>query len=448
MTDLFPKFGRVVIVDDKYEEVNQVLEILAKNGIPYIFYDYNKMQDMDLVKIDGIRLMFLDIRLEEGTFDETTILSVLSSAIDRIVPPNNGPYTVVLWTNEFGMKDKVINYLGKNLLDGETTKPSFIVAIDKKEFMSEPSDVLAESIKKYYEDNNMLSFLTEIENGLMGIPSGVVSKITDDIINGINNSELEKLFLCLAMAEKGNCDSTENATKTILRQMSDLIRDKYMEIIADKEMVKELADLWEFNFSDEEKKQQIKNNFLAEKAAVINTALNVNTYSGREDNVPGKVYKHTQSTLAIDEDILNKYTFKNPLKLKCESHDFECLLDPIEIDITSSCDYAQGKNHLLRTAYGYILYIRNCTEEKHSMWINKKFKDKMQDQLLENVYLSPLFMINDELCAMIINTKCVGLKKRDFADSLEYMFRLNGEITNEIRKRAGEEISRLGINSV
>ena len=40
---IFPSYGKVLIVDDKYEEVLPIQNILAENGVPYIFYDYNTM---------------------------------------------------------------------------------------------------------------------------------------------------------------------------------------------------------------------------------------------------------------------------------------------------------------------------------------------------------------------------------------------------------------------
>ena len=42
---IFPSYGKVLIVDDKYEEVLPIQNILAENGVPYIFYDYNTMRD-------------------------------------------------------------------------------------------------------------------------------------------------------------------------------------------------------------------------------------------------------------------------------------------------------------------------------------------------------------------------------------------------------------------
>ena len=108
---IFPSYGKVLIVDDKYEEVLPIQNILAENGVPYIFYDYNTMRDKKITKIDAVRIVFLDIRLEDGIQGAKNIASVLVSVLENIVQEKNGPYIIVLWTNEIALKDEVEEYM-------------------------------------------------------------------------------------------------------------------------------------------------------------------------------------------------------------------------------------------------------------------------------------------------------------------------------------------------
>ena len=447
--NVFPCFGRVAIVDDKRDEVRQIQNILAEKGVPYIFYDYQDMLELVINKVEGIRLLFLDIRLEDGTSEEKNLLTVLASTVERIIPIKNGPYAIILWTNEYGMKDKVIEYLNNNLDNSETTMPSYIGAIDKKEFISKSSDCLMEKITEYYNGQNMMAFLTEIENNVMTVPTNVVKMIVYSFLNDASNEELEKLFLRFAQTEKGNCNSPVAATKIVLRQVAELIRDRYTEIVADTNLVEELAKRWSVDFTDEQKIKEMVAGNRIEQTAIINTVLNVNPYSRGIDNVPGKVYKHTPETLWIQPEVLTQSTFNGDdfcIK-QGKNNVIETELEPIEVDITPSCDYAQGKNHMLRTLYGYIVYIGKDTE-KSPEWIDIKFRKKIIDQVPEYVYVTPMMIINKRLCTLILNTKLMGLENQGYCKNLEYMFRLNNEIMNEIRKKAGEMISRLGINSI
>jgi predicted transcriptional regulator len=447
---VFPRFGRVAIVDDKIDEVLQIQNVLAKKGVPYVFYNYRDINDADVNKVDGIRLLFLDIRLEDGTSHEKNLLTILASTVEKIIPIQNGPYAIILWTNEYGMKDYVIKYLNDSLDESETTKPSHIGAFDKKEFINKPTDCLEKELVNYYKNQNMLAFLMEIENNVMTVPANVVKMINYSFVKGASNQELVKLFLRFAQTETGNCDAPENATKTVLRLISDLIRDRYMEIAANDNMVDKLCKLWQKDFPI---KLDDINNLLSkepvEQAAIINTVLNVNTYSKNTDKVPGKVYKVKQDKILIDTDILAKSTFgkHGSWKLTYEKKPIKTEMDIIEIDITPSCDYAQGKSHMLRTLYGYIVYIADHDTSSDGSKIVYKGKINHQSPC-ECVYVSPFFFIRNRLCVLLLNTKMMALEREDFSEGLEYLFRLNDEITNEIRKKAGEILSRIGINKI
>lgn len=451
--NIFPRYGRVAIVDDKIEEVKQIQSILAKKGVPYIFYDYQEMSkwyESDINKVDGIRLLFLDIRLEEGTSGEKNLLTVLASTVERIIQPENGPYMIILWTNEFQMVEKVKNYLLENLDDKETTKPSHIDAIDKKDFISKTSDCLMDKFIDYYKSQNMLAFLMEIENNVMTVPANVVKMIVYSFVKDASNEELKKLFLRFARTEMGNCDSSTNATKTVLRLLSDLIRDRYMAISSNNIIVDKLSKLWHVDFAED---KELSKGY-AEQAAIINTVLNVNIHSERTDRVPGKVYRQTDEKIQVDKDTLKRSTFqKNKSYIKegsfnltdQENKIIETDVDQIVIDITPSCDYAQGKNHMLRTLYGYIVYIGKDSEVLSDIDYVKKIKAQVFDLY---VYVSPIFKIKERFCVLLLNTKMMDLEKEEFFEGLEYLFRLNDDITNDIRKKTSEILSRIGINSV
>lgn len=440
-SSIFPRYGRVAIVDDKYEEVKVLQHYFAEKAIPYIFYDYSEMPDMNIEKMSGIRLLLLDIRLEDGNLEEKNIKSVLASTVERIIPIQNGPYGIILWTNEYALAESVEDYLNGNLSDTETTKPSFITAMDKKDFLSKASEDIGGEIICKYESQKMLAFLTEFENKAMAIPHNVIKMIVYSFASSMSNADVENTLLRLANTEKKNCDSAINATKIVLRQFLALVRDRYMEVVADIPMSEKLAEYWTFDFNGSE--IEIENN--VEQDAIINAVLNVNIYADKNDNLPGKVYLHTADTLDISEDILKKSTFpSSELSIKNNKHVIQFSLQPIELDITPSCDYAQRKNHMLRILYGYILFI----EKYGDNYENIKYCKKITKQIPEYIYVSPILNINKKLCVLLLNTKMLGIKEVDHAHGLQYLFRLNDDITNEIRKKTGEVISRLGINSV
>lgn len=125
-SNVLPRFGKVAIVDNKHQEVEVVEQLLTANGIPYVYYDYGKLiNEGEINKIDGIRLVFLDIRLEDGNEEAKNIYSVLASTIETIIGVNNGPYTIVLWTNEYQLKDEVEDFLISELAEYMDVLPTF-----------------------------------------------------------------------------------------------------------------------------------------------------------------------------------------------------------------------------------------------------------------------------------------------------------------------------------
>ena len=442
-----PRYGRVAIVDDNREEVEIVQRVFAEQGIPYIFYYYPEMREDKQKQADGIRLLFLDVMLEEGAYGEDNILSTLRRTIESVIPANNGPYAIILWTDKPEWKEEVINYMSEKLCDEKTTKPTFIEAIDKNDFATSETTGLIQKLNVFYEKQNMLAFLMEIENDMMSVPSCVLKSFTYRFISDFSNEELMKLLLRLAVTETGNCDSPQNATKTILRQIADLIRNRYMEEVANAQTVDKLASLWSFDFTDSSAIEAMDLGNNIEQIATFNTALNVNIKADQTDKVPGNVYIHSTDSLGVELDVLENSTFNDINKFRFKEKQTEYSLErhPIEIDITPSCDYAQGKNHMLRTVYGFIVFIKKDPDQE---WIKANYEKKFTDQVPAYVYVSPVIKAKDMICVLLVNSKFLSLEKHEYCKDLEHIFRLNDGITNEIRKKVGDTISRLGITSI
>lgn len=168
---ILPAYGKVLIIDDKYEDVIPIQNILAENGVPYIFYDYTVFKDIEVKRVDAVRMVFLDIRLEDGIQGPKNIATVLAAVIEKVIQPKNGPYAVVLWTNEIALKEEIQGYLLSYLSTEETTLPTYICALDKKEFVAKPKEVLTESLSLQLQEQKMMNFLTEWENQSISISS-------------------------------------------------------------------------------------------------------------------------------------------------------------------------------------------------------------------------------------------------------------------------------------
>ena len=445
---ILPRNGKVVIIDNKREEVEQLEDLLTQNGASYIFYDYNKLRDTDIKKCSGIRLMFLDIRLEEGTSDPKTLCTILASAIDKVVEKENGPYTIVLWTNEISLKEQVEEFLLERLSSDETTAPSCVCALDKKDFISEPETKLIEKLYEQLKEQHMMSFLFEWENNAMFISHKTIQLLLYGMSPKLSNAELETLFARIACLDYAG--DTESATKNLVNVLSELMKDRYMEVFSEKELIKSLSDYWKVDFTKIDETEQVEVSLKAK----LNTSLNLNIYDKGNEGLPGKVYAVKKEDLHLEYDKFEESTLSknwpndNIFKFK-GGKEASVTYTPIEVDVTPHCDYAQGKNHMLRTLFGYKVTIEKNECEGELIWLNGNYMKKIKDTIsFPYVYVTPEFIINDELCVFILNTKYLTIEPHGYEDKHQYLFRFNSEILNEIRKTGAETLSRIGINNL
>lgn len=74
-----PKNGSVVIIDDQIMEALPLMNALAKRGVSYSYYD-GKSKNYPTVPLDNVRLIFLDMHLDEAAVGTTNTKNIISGA--------------------------------------------------------------------------------------------------------------------------------------------------------------------------------------------------------------------------------------------------------------------------------------------------------------------------------------------------------------------------------
>ena len=95
-----PANGRVVVIDDKIEEeALPLIKALARTGVAVRFYT-GKASELPASPLNGIRLIFLDLKLAgmEFTNDPADLINSLKPVLGRMIDKDNGPYILVGWT--------------------------------------------------------------------------------------------------------------------------------------------------------------------------------------------------------------------------------------------------------------------------------------------------------------------------------------------------------------
>lgn len=95
---LLSNSGRIVILDDQYDEAKPLIEVLGKNSTPYLYFT-GSLEHLPETPIGGIRFVFLDIELYGmGGQNNKTKASTITAILKRLLGPNNGPYVIIFWS--------------------------------------------------------------------------------------------------------------------------------------------------------------------------------------------------------------------------------------------------------------------------------------------------------------------------------------------------------------
>lgn len=176
--DNLPNGGKVVIVDDRFQEILPLINILNKNAIPVIYYS-GRPSELPIKPLHGIRLFFLDLRFSTNT-DTKTIVSNACNILQTILGENNGPYLLIIWSST---GDEYKGELDDALKD-KTYRPEFALCLSKADYFE-------------IKDSKIYSMIGDIEKILDEADveniSSIMEKITDKVI--ANEDENEKVFI-------------------------------------------------------------------------------------------------------------------------------------------------------------------------------------------------------------------------------------------------------------
>lgn len=111
---LLPQNPKVVVIDDHFEEVENIIKVFSKRCIPFIYLDGKRDNDPEQFQ-PSVRLIVLDIDLEERTSgqNEKNKISTLTNYISKIITEENQLYYIVFWTKNPNLIQEIIANLRK-----------------------------------------------------------------------------------------------------------------------------------------------------------------------------------------------------------------------------------------------------------------------------------------------------------------------------------------------
>lgn len=127
--------GRIVIVDDKREEVEPLLVLFGKQKMPYLYYN-GTLKDLPETPPEGVRFVFLDIELGSGVVGVKNQASALTGVLSKVVSTSNGPYAIIFWTHHKEVIQQVLDNCMKKSISPvswvDLDKPQLVGKKDSK----------------------------------------------------------------------------------------------------------------------------------------------------------------------------------------------------------------------------------------------------------------------------------------------------------------------------
>lgn len=240
---ILPTNGSVVIIDENSDEALPIIKALSKSGISTTYYSGIKEDEFPKPPSQIIRLVFLDLQLIDSVTDEHQIATSLVQVLKRIIPTNNGPYILVLWSKNYA---KYGAYVEREIKKGEHgIIPVCIVNLNK-------SDCL-ERVKILYIDQD--DFINEIADSL----KGSFEEDQIEYLMQMINKELDNHIQFKFQANPNAIHLIETAIESKLKEAGifhlftiweNLLKSSGANIVKEVSSTMESSILWEQNMRD------------------------------------------------------------------------------------------------------------------------------------------------------------------------------------------------------
>lgn len=168
--------SKIVVIDDKYDDVKHLLLTLNKNGTGLIYFKGDDLTELPDKPLKGIRLLFLDFVLGTDGQPPKTQISTLISVLRKTIATDNGPYLLLAWT---GHSTPLLNMLKQELITDHTIpRPMAVIDLEKKECQNDAAKIVAK-IEENLAEKEIIELLIHWENQATTATSQVLGMVSE-----------------------------------------------------------------------------------------------------------------------------------------------------------------------------------------------------------------------------------------------------------------------------
>ena len=351
----YPKNGSVVIIDDKFEEVEDLIVELSKKNVP-TYYFTGKHEKLHR-KLNNIRVIFLDINYEGIPLTpKQAVTDNLVTIITKIINAKSKDYIIITWSTTTESYDEDLKErlgFAYTLTDENRKlykKPKHIFSINKEDVKTDgifDVDKINKEINNIVPNSDIINLAIHWENNVLESAKNVLDNFekiapTED--------EQKKIYALFAdsITQSGSL-TKENIISPALAPLSGLLSDQ----LSSQASSEELNDLSTQLLTIVERKDKL----VLSSVAKINTFYHVDTKVSCSD-APGVIY-HYQEYMDKKSCSLqgcNTKWFENLLEKTLE--DFEA--SSMDASITTLYTIELEKNKKFK-----MPYIQTKTYDEH-----------------------------------------------------------------------------------
>lgn len=482
-----PNGGNIVVVDDKYSEIEPLIEFFGRYGVS-VNYFKGPQGVFPEIPLVGVRLVFLDLAFS-SSFDSKTIIGNAANILKNILDSNNGPFLLFTWSTRATENTEELEKFLQTFENGNY-RPESIIPLPKTDYFITESDSSADVLTTIIEEDTDLDDVDKerIKKNILikfNNDFGETKKIFDsskmpDLVSKIelelHNAGLISLFVdwenCVRNAVPKITDglykivteyTDDNSDR--LQAMVNSLSKKHLEknytddtSVTEKvdASINELNEMFSFFYEEETKTISDDNieifpgndNAFEDKKAELNTWKMIRNSS--RANLPGKIFvdKEKKCKFLPIFDLSNQkksiQEFLDAIRDEEGAKEFVTDLDQkgyltfVEINVSGECETAQNKLPVTKIIPGVII-----DEEIYSEW-KKTGELKKTTPSYINDGLGP-FLYNNKVCRFIFNVaqttyienSQVAELQEVFDISRPYYLQIRNDIANEYLKQGG-----------
>ena len=424
----------IVVIDEEQDQLEEMTAAFQEAGIGCMPIQYDNMYQDEAYT--GVELLFLDVNLNPGGGQaDNALYGFLADAITKYISTENGPYVLIFWTTMPDMVDGFKTYVERDKTAAiYNHRPIYVRTLAKDDFVVQPRESIEDIMNKPIV-KLIFSLYENLHAAATGVFKDLVGCVPPSERWGDNDTfiqNLKAMFTKIVVTSVGKDNAAAIPDKAICEVLGREIQHHLV-----KNSKSEWKNFLMISDHDAEQARGITNQ---EWQYHLNTVFHV------EENYVDKTQrgiiltgKKWEFDTLLGKDLHEWYSEEFEIK-QTQGDGF--MIVPVAMEISPSCDYAQGNRRL----YKFLLGLCRISKEKPSnnMELHKAVPFKRRDRHI----VLPTFFRNDKYYKMVFSfNHIVGISRLE-CRKLEYLMLLRNEMVTFVASSAADYCSRIGIVNV